>query len=133
MRHRLPQDCLEPVKIVYFVGDTKIDDPFWLYSCIDQDTIGLHKDASGDFMLHYYRLPKLFTPNPSNQTENDEIEFDVAPETHYLIPFFIAAQLLTDEDRGLAQVKLNEYHTRLAGLFTPTTPQAGKLQNVLGW
>lgn len=131
--YKLPQNCLEPVRIVYFDGDSKIDDPFWLYEWIDQDTIGLHKDATGEFRLHYYRLPKLLVPNTTNMSANNDEEFDVALETHYLIPFFIAAQLLTDEDRGLAQVKLNEYHTRLAGLATPSVPRAGEVQNVLGW
>lgn len=131
--HKLPQDCLEPVRLVYFKGNTKTDDPFLLYEWIDQETVGLHKDATGEFILHYFRLPELFTPNPSNVNANDHKEFDVALETHYLIPFFIAAQLLMDEDRGLAQVKLNEYHTRLAGLSTPNVPRTGQVQNVLGW
>lgn len=131
--HPLPADCLEPVRIVYVNDDVFVEDPYWLYRWIDQRTIGLRKDAPGEFRLHYYRLPQLLTPDPANVNANDLLEMDVATETHYLIPFFIAAQLLMDEDRGLAQTKLNEYHTRLAGLSTPNTLRTDTVQNVLGW
>lgn len=131
--HALPSDYMETDRVVYFEDGFKVNDPFWLYEWIDQKTIGLHKDATGEFMLHYYRLPELFTPDPNDVNANNDKEFDVAAETHYLIPFFMAAQLFTDEDRGLAQVKLNEYHTRLAGLSTPNVMRTDTVQNVLGW
>lgn len=131
--YSLPADCLEYNKMAYLESGRVFESPEWLYRWIDDVTIGVNKDAPGDFIMHYYRLPALFAPDNDDMRKNDNVELDIAPETHYLVPFFVAAQLLSDEDRGLAQVKLNEYHARLAGLFTPGVPQVGQVQNVLGW
>lgn len=131
--HIMPSDFMELDNLRQMTAEGLISPPDGVFTWLDTFTLAILKTSLKEFRVSYYRVPTQIVPDLKDLTKNDDYEFEIAPEVQYLIPFFMAAQMLMDEDRGMAQVKLNEYMNRLMELTTRSVNQQGRVENVLGW
>jgi hypothetical protein len=62
----------------------------------------------GSVVVNYYRYP-----NSINSTTTDDYIFEVDLDAQELIPLYIAAHVLIDENSQIATLMLNEYQQKL--------------------
>jgi len=133
----MPLDFLEVRRVEFYetAGQPLDEEANRLFRWISKKEIGILESALfGNWFVYYYRLPTPIVVNLSNEKANDNYEFEVDADVQYLIPFFMAAQLLMDENVGLAITKLNEYQSKLDGLFTEGDFSISQsLRNPSGW
>lgn len=132
----MPADFFEFRRVEYFADNYPVDP--WAeryFRWITKTRIGVLPEALvGNWHIYYYRYPTPIVVNLQNEKANNAYEFEVDQDVQYLIPFFLAAQLLMDENVGLAITKLNEYQAKLDGLFTEADPVIpGIVRNPSGW
>ena len=72
---------------------------------------------SASFKIHYYAYPKTITAS----TPDDE-ELGLDPEVANLLPVYMAAELMEDDDSSLAFYFREEY-TEAKNRLTPTQTQ----------
>ncbi len=68
----------------------------------------LPREEAGQVRLHYYRYPM-----PLSETPADSDELDNTPETHFAIPFYVAAFLVDHDDPYLCALFQNKYQDKL--------------------
>lgn len=78
----------------------------------------LPKEEDGNYALEYDRYPMLLGERPQ-----DSDELDNAPETHYAIPFYVAAFLVDRDDPYLCALFHNKYADKLAGMGAGLTAE----------
>ena len=69
----------------------------------------LPKEEAGDYTVTYYRYPRLLSDKPA-----DSDILDNEPETHYAVPFYVAAHLAAHDEPFLYQALYNKYEDKLA-------------------
>ena len=69
----------------------------------------LPKEEAGDYTVTYYRYPRLLSDSPA---DNDIL--DNEPETHYAVPFYVAAHLAAHDEPFMYQALYNKYEDKLA-------------------
>jgi len=67
------------------------------------------KEEAGDYEVSYYRYPQLLPDSPA-----DTDVLDNEPETHYAVPFYVAAHLVAHDEAFLYQAFYNKYEDKLA-------------------
>jgi len=80
-----------------------------VYALRERKYLRVPKEEAGDYEVGYYRYPSLLGENP-----RDEDRLDNEPETHYAIPFYVAAHLVVHDEAFLYQVFYNKYEDKLA-------------------
>lgn len=69
----------------------------------------LPKNEAKDYTITYYRYPQLLSDKP-----DDADELDNDPESHYAIPFYVAAYLVIHDDPFQYATFYNKYEDKLA-------------------
>ena len=78
------------------------------YRLIGRDALAIPKDAGTDFLVEYYRYPRVIGLEPE-----DTLELDNSLEVQAVLPYYVAAHLAADKDAFLYQVLMNEFENRM--------------------
>lgn len=88
-------------------------------------------EQTGTYLLKYWAKPQDLTQ--MTDEERDGYTYEVAPETHVAIPFYIGYQLVKTDDVQLAQMLLNEWNKYMS-LFDDAVKAAEKrITNAVRW
>jgi hypothetical protein len=79
-------------------------------------------------MVEYYRYPIALDDSPDDTTELDN-----TPETHSIIPYYVAAHLVVYDDYFRYSVLWNEFETRLGRITEPVFTESEQVQDVYGF
>lgn len=77
--------------------------------------------------IEYYRLPELLGVNPK-----DEDDLDNTVDTHYAIPFYVAAYLVMHDDAFLYATLYNKYEDKLAKMIPDVRAEVGPIVDAYG-
>lgn len=85
-------------------------------------------DAGSSYVITYYRYPDLLSekPNPTDELDN-------APETHYAVPFYVAAFLVVHDDSFLFASFYNKFEDKLAKMDSGLSVEARPVEDVYGF
>lgn len=83
------------------------------------------KCQTGTFLIQYIAYP--------SDVDSDDFEFETDPETHNLIPYYMAGMALMDENTALSDKLLNMYYGKIAALKKKTDRFPGTIIDVTGW
>lgn len=80
---------------------------------------------AGDLCVEYYRYPNLLPDVP-----DDDEQLDNEPETHFAIPFYVAAYLVSHDDLTLCALFNNTYEAKLAKMSAGVTAEVRTVDDV---
>lgn len=83
------------------------------------------KDEAGDYTVEYYRYPVLLSDEPDVSEELDN-----EPETHFAVPFYVAAFLVSHDDPFLCSLFSNKYADKLAKMGAGVTAEVRTTSDV---
>ena len=86
------------------------------------------KEEAGDYHITCYRYPMTLPEHPA-----DNLELDNAPETHYAIPFYVAAYLVDHDDSFLCALFNNKYEDKLAKMGPGVTAEVRPTADAYGF
>lgn len=112
VKYQMPSDFMELQKVIQ-EGDPRVYKEMIAFYWEGKRTFVLNYYDVGSFSIHYYRYPTDITLSTT-----DDYEFEVDTEAQELIPFFMAARAIIDENQTLGIQLLNEYQVKLSRLFT---------------
>lgn len=81
------------------------------YRLLGEKSILIPKSLFGSVTLEYFRYPIEL-----GDDVDDEVEADNSPDTHRLLPYYIAAHLAMHDDAYIYRALLNEFEARLERL-----------------
>lgn len=81
------------------------------YRLFGEKSILIPKSLFGSVTLEYFRYPAEFDENPEEDAEADN-----SPDTHRILPYYIAAHLAMHDDTYVYSALLNEFEARLERL-----------------
>jgi hypothetical protein len=130
----MPSDFSSIGTIIHTANGARDRNPIGYCFWKDRKTLAVSTDVVDDaWTVNYYKRPTQIIPNVADDKANDNMEFEIDPEGQELIPLYIAAQLLVDEDPGRSVNLMNLYYGRLEQLQTNDAPLMTTVRNVLGW
>ena len=111
VRYTLPEDFYQLISgsIVKTNRDTLLHTN--CYTLRGRKYLSVPKAEAGGYALDYYRYPNLLGEHP-----RDTDELDNEPDTHYAVPFYVAAFLADHDDPWLAALFNNKFEDKLAKL-----------------
>lgn len=99
------------------------------YRMTETSILYLPTDSKGTFIIEYYRFPVRYEPDVDKSTELDN-----KPDTHEVIPYYIASTLCIDDNSYAYAALHNLYELKLARLNNkPARAEAGVVDDVYGW
>lgn len=109
----MPED-FDKVSAIYF--SPKDDDRFSTvdadqYKWVGGDTLLVPADKPGVYRIVYSRYPERYAAN-----EDQSKELDNGPDTHEIIPYFVAAMIAVDQNPKMYFALYNVWETRLSRL-----------------
>lgn len=81
------------------------------YTVLGRKCMIVPKKEAGKYTLSYYRYPTLLSASPADTDALDNV-----PETHYAIPFYVAAFLVDHDSPFLCSLFSGKYADKLAKL-----------------
>ena len=96
-----------------------------LYALQGRKWLLVPREEAGDYSLVYYRYPALLPDKPA-----DEDELDNDPETHFAVPFYVAAFLVDHDDSFLCALFNNKYEDKLAKMGAGVTAETRPVSDV---
>lgn len=127
IKFQMPSDFMELNKVIQ-QGDPRTYIDMISYKWEGKRTLVLNYYDVGSFDIHYYRYPTTIDAGTL-----DTYEFEVDTEAQELIPFFMAARSIIDENQTLAIQLLNEYTNKLNTLGTNDRQGVTTVNEVYGW
>ena len=129
VRYELPEDFYQ-----FKTGDTLLttDDGHLLHT--NRYTISGKKyllvpkreiEEGSSYTITYYRYPRLLSDKPAPTDELDN-----APETHYAVPFYVAAFLVIHDDNFLFASFYNKFEDKLAKMSAGLSVEARSVDDV---
>lgn len=82
-------------------------------------------EEGSSYTITYYRYPKLLSEKPAPTDELDN-----APETHYAVPFYVAAFLVIHDDNFLFASFYNKFEDKLAKMSAGLSVEAHSVDDV---
>lgn len=82
-------------------------------------------DSEGTIDVYYYAMPETIDENTP-----DDYEFEVSPETHNAIAYYIGYELIKTDDTALAQMLLNEWNRYMSVFANEPKAVAKRIKNV---
>jgi len=98
------------------------------YSLQGRQMLLVPKDEAGSYTIVYYRYPHLLSERP-----DDREELDNEPETHFSIPFYVAAFLVDHDDPFLCALFNNKYEDKLAKMNPGVIAEVKVTDDVYGF
>jgi hypothetical protein len=89
------------------------------YMMLGQRYLIMPKEEAEDCRVIYYRYPYLPEGKP-----DDAAVLDNVPETHYAVPFYVAALLVAHDDAFLCSLFMNKYTDKLQNMTPDITAEA---------
>jgi len=91
------------------------------YKWIDRDVLALPNKPAGTYKVEYERFPIRYNTELLSMTAQERAtlyatELDNKPDTHEIIPYFVAAMIAQDQNKASYQSLYNIWETRLARL-----------------
>ena len=80
------------------------------------------------YTITYYRYPKLLDAKPKAEDELDNV-----PETHYAVPFYVAAFLVLDDDSFKFASLYNKYEDKLEKMGAGVSAEAKPVADAYGF
>ena len=99
-----------------------------LYSIQGKKYLVIPREEQGDYTITCYRYPDLL-----NEVPQDGDELDNQPETHYAIPFYVAAYLVIHDDPFLYATFYNKYEDKLAKMGPGVTAEVRPTADTYGF
>ena len=99
-----------------------------LYTIRGRKYLAVPKEEAGGYALDYYRYPRPLSDKP-----RDTDELDNEPDTHYAVPFYVAAFLADREDPWLAALFNNKFEDKLAKLGGGRTAEVRPAADAYGF
>jgi len=99
-----------------------------VYSQKERKYLRVPEEEAGDYEVSYYRYPSLLGENP-----RDEDRLDNEPETHYAIPYYVAAHLVVHDEAFLYQVFYNKYEDKVAKMGPGVSAEARSVADSYGF
>ena len=134
-RFTLPEDLLEliPGGLLVLRGSSGGYDSRYLQ--LDERHILLPEFDGGSVWLEYYRRPERVTEQiPEGETSPaEDLALDNAPETHRVIPYYVAAHLLLHEDAFAYASLMNEWQSQLLSLYQMPQPRRNIVSDAYHW
>ena len=84
----------------------------------------LFEDPDPGLILEYWRFPQYLSDDPADDEEPDN-----TPDTHYAIPFYVAAHLILYDDTYRYTALISEWERRLARLREGMVVEGGLVGN----
>lgn len=111
LTYTMPDDCwqMSGAGLIRYDGDTF--QRFHRYHPAGDNKIAVPKELTGEVQVEYYRYPRLLGIDPK-----DEAELDNIPPVQMSLPYYVAAQLVMQDDAFAFSALSNEFETRLARL-----------------
>ncbi len=88
----------------------------------------LPKEEAGDHLITCYRYPNLLREKPG-----DRDELDNEAETHYAVPFYVAAYLVIHDDPFMYATFYNKYEDKLAKMGPGVTAEVRPVADSYGF
>ena len=98
------------------------------YRLIGRDALAIPGDAGTDFLVEYYRYPRVIGLEPE-----DTLELDNSLEVQAALPYYAAAHLAADRDPFLYQVLMNEFENRMARMTGEPHAEVLNIEDVYGF
>lgn len=95
------------------------------YSIQSRKYLLVPKEEAGNYTIVYYRYPALLPDDPG-----DMDVLDNEPETHFAVPFYVAAQLVIHDDAFLYASFYNKYEDKLAKMGPGVTAEVDAVNDV---
>ena len=95
------------------------------YTLQGRKYLAVPEDEAGSYTVGYYRYPELLSESPMAE---DELDND--PETHFAIPYYVAAMLVIHDDGFLYASFYNKYEDKLAKMGPGLTAEVSPTQDV---
>ena len=127
----LPTDFYRASPLGLVNADDETDGADFYVSEDSQSAKTIVINETGDFVLHYWALPKDITA--MTDSELDSYEYEVAEHTHVAIPSYIGYQLVKTDDVQLAQILLNEWNKYLSLFDDSVKAVKKKIHNTARW
>ena len=123
----LPDDCFD----IFNGGLIDMSGPrmrrFSFYRRVGNKLI-LPANASDGLILEYYRYPKKIGTDPK-----DGLKLDNTPDTHPIIPYYVASHLVMYDDTYRYAVLYSEYEKRLSRLGTGIFVEENLIPDAYDW
>ena len=128
MRYELPDDFYQLVSgsVVRTLDGRTLHTN--LYSTQGRKYLLVPASEAGSYAVTYYRYPKLLGEKPDK-----DAELDNEVETHYAIPFYVAAHLAMHDDSFLYASLYNKYEDKLAKMGAGVHAEVRRADDVYGF
>jgi len=109
------------------------------YKWIDHDVIAVPNRPAGVYRVEYQKFPTRFRTDLLTMTAQERAdlyasELDNTPDTHEIIPYFVAAMVAQDQNKASYQALYNVWETRLARLnIKPARATRTEIKDVYGF
>jgi len=109
--YQLPQDCWQVCSGGLVRYDGPVLERYHEYRSVGDNGIAVPKELDGELVLEYYRYPLMVGDSPK-----DDAELDNTREAQMVLPYYVAAHLVM-QDNSFAYASLyNEFEAKLARL-----------------
>jgi hypothetical protein len=127
--YELPDDYMEFDKILRWYDDRQYQPLTGDYRLTGKKTIEINWFLTGQFDIHYFKLPSVIDDNTS-----DDYEFEIDLQAQNLIPYYMAAHVGFDEKQTVSTFLQNQYENKLANLSNGSIQsQIGSIIDTKGW
>lgn len=121
--YTLPEDCCRVCAVVCFDGGEIRRSGAWYL--LDNSYLAVGAGTGEDSLLQYYRRPVLLGENPA-----EEALLDNVLEVQMVLPYYVAAHLVMNDNAFAYQALLNEWELRLSRLAEMPVAETGITEDV---
>ena len=127
--YELPDDYMEFEKVYRWHDQRQYGVMPEEYRLTGRKTIELNWFTNGQFDVHYFKLPEEI-----DATTSDDHELEIELRAQFLVPYYVAAMIVMDENQAVGTLLLNQYQNKLANLSNLyTINEVGEISDVKGW
>jgi len=109
------------------------------YKWIDRDVLAVPNKPAGTYRVEYQRFPVRYNTDLLNMTAQERAtlyatELDNTPDTHEIIPYYVAAMVAQDQNKAAYQALFNKYEIGLSRLnMKPARATRTEIKDVYGF
>lgn len=128
LTYTMPEDCWQMSSAGLIVIDKEECQRFHRYRLVGNNRIAVPKTLTGEVRVEYFRYPRLLGDAPK-----DEDELDNIPPVQMALPYYVAAQLVMQDDAFAFSALSNEFETRLARMAEKPHADMTTVEDVYGF
>lgn len=113
IEHLMPPDIYQPISVRFTpaCGGPEIMVEANKYKWLGEETLLVPNRPAGTYVVEYSRYPAQY-----NLDTNKNTRLDNTPDTHSIIPYFVAAMIALDDNQKAYYALYNVWETRLSRL-----------------